>query len=237
MWHDKLRTGLDARGFIACKADPYLFISKKVVCICYVDDRLLFAKDSKDIDAVLKSLKEDGDKYNWKMAEGDSVEEFLGIKVNYLGGGTYKLTQGGLINKTLKTMNMENCNPAVAPTSGPKPLGPDPHCKDVQLQYKWSYASVIRMMMYLASNSRLEITFAVSQETGSDGLIIKPSMKEKLQVNCFAAADFVGLFFVEDPQDDTPVTSRTGYILMFAGCPILWVSKLQNKVALSILHA
>ena len=44
------------------------------------------------------------------------MEEFLGIKVNSLGDGTYKLTQEGLIDKILKNMNMENCNPAVAPT-------------------------------------------------------------------------------------------------------------------------
>eukprot|EP00957_Ditylum_brightwellii_P062695 4758156-Ditylum_brightwellii.AAC.1 len=58
---------------------------------------------------------------------------------------------------------MENCNPAVAPTSGPKPLGPDPHGKDVHLQDKWSYDFMIGMMMYLASSSRREITFAVHQ--------------------------------------------------------------------------
>eukprot|EP00957_Ditylum_brightwellii_P125562 9570978-Ditylum_brightwellii.AAC.1 len=36
--------------------------------------------DSKDIDAVFKFFKEDGDKYDWEMTEGGSVEEFLGIK-------------------------------------------------------------------------------------------------------------------------------------------------------------
>eukprot|EP00957_Ditylum_brightwellii_P150270 11443855-Ditylum_brightwellii.AAC.1 len=62
-------------------------------------------------------------------------------------------------------------------------------------------------------------------------------MKEMLQVNYFADADFAGLFSVEDPQYVTSVRSRTGYALTFAGCPILWISKLQTKVALSTLHA
>eukprot|EP00957_Ditylum_brightwellii_P031266 2370203-Ditylum_brightwellii.AAC.1 len=70
MQYDKLRAGLEARGFTACMADPCLFISKKVVRIVYVDDCLWFARDIKDIDAVLKSFKEDGDKYNWEMTEG-----------------------------------------------------------------------------------------------------------------------------------------------------------------------
>eukprot|EP00957_Ditylum_brightwellii_P125783 9589151-Ditylum_brightwellii.AAC.1 len=31
MWYDKLKASLEARGFTTCKADPCLFISKKVV--------------------------------------------------------------------------------------------------------------------------------------------------------------------------------------------------------------
>eukprot|EP00957_Ditylum_brightwellii_P088456 6737061-Ditylum_brightwellii.AAC.1 len=139
------------------------------------------------------------------MTEGGSVEKFLGIKVNSLGDGAYKLTQEGLIDKILKTTRMENCNPAVTPTSGPKPLGPDPYSKDVQLQDRWSYALVVGMMMYLASNIKPKITFVVHQcarfshgtkhlhekailqickylkETQSEGLIIKLNMKEMLQ--------------------------------------------------------
>ena len=88
------------------------------------------------------------------MTEGGTVEEFLGIKVSPIGNGAYKLTQEGLINKILKTTSMENCNPAKTPTSGPKPLGPDPLGTTVQFQNKWGYASVVGMMMYLASNSR-----------------------------------------------------------------------------------
>ena len=31
--------------------------------------------------------------------------------------------------------------------------------------------------------------------------------------------------------------SRTGFVLTFDGCPLLWVSKLQQETALSTLHA
>ena len=64
MWYNKLREGLEARHFVTCEANPCLFISKKLVCICYVDDCLWFAKDSKDIDAVLQSFKDDGHQYS-----------------------------------------------------------------------------------------------------------------------------------------------------------------------------
>eukprot|EP00957_Ditylum_brightwellii_P052296 3966382-Ditylum_brightwellii.AAC.1 len=61
-------------------------------------------------------------------------------------------------------------------------------------------------------------------------------MKEMLQVNCSADADFARLFSVENPQDVTSVRSRTSYVLTFAVCPIIWVFKLQTEVALSTFH-
>jgi hypothetical protein len=33
------------------------------------------------------------------------------------------------------------------------------------------------------------------------------------------------------------VKSRTGYVITFAGCPILWTSKLQSEIALSTTEA
>ena len=68
-----------------------------------------------------------------------------------------------------------------------------------------------------------------------EGLILKPS--KKLQVDCYADADFAGLYSVEESQDVTSVKSRTEYVITFADCPILWVSKLQTEIALSTFHA
>ena len=82
MWHDKLKAGLEDQGFTATKADPCLFIGKRVICISYVDDCLWFARKRSDIDAVLKSFEEDGDKHNWEMRVEGSVSECLEIKVS-----------------------------------------------------------------------------------------------------------------------------------------------------------
>jgi hypothetical protein len=34
-------------------------------------------------------------------------------------------------------------------------------------------------------------------------------------------------------DDEDTAKSRTGYVIMFAGCPLIWSSKLQTKIALS----
>ena len=41
----------------------------------------------------------------------------------------------------------------------------------------------------------------------------------------------------EDPQDPICERSRTGFVVTFATCPLLWVSKLQTEIALSNLHS
>eukprot|EP00957_Ditylum_brightwellii_P054488 4129001-Ditylum_brightwellii.AAC.1 len=66
------------------------------------------------------------------------------------GDGGYKLIQIGLIKKILSTTGMLDCNPTVAPTAAPGPLGPNPYGKEVQQQELWNYASVVGMLMYLA---------------------------------------------------------------------------------------
>ena len=56
-------------------------------------------------------------------------------------------------------------------------------------------------------------------------------------VDFYADADFSGLWGHEDPQDPICARSRTGFVVTFANCPLLWVSKLQTEIALSTLHS
>jgi hypothetical protein len=55
-----LSSKLTTLGFKPCDADPCLFVSEKCICLVYVDDTLLFAQHSADIDAVVQGLIRDG---------------------------------------------------------------------------------------------------------------------------------------------------------------------------------
>ena len=48
--------------------------------------------------------------------------------------------------------------------------------------------------------------------------------------------DLAGLFYYKDPHDPVCSRSRSGYIVNFLYCPILWVSKLQTEISLYTLH-
>ena len=115
------------------------------------------------------------------------------------------------------------------------------------------------MMLYFASNTRPDLSFAVHQcarfthktkalhetpvkricrylqGTKDNGLVFNPP--KKLVVDCYADADFAGLWGHEDPQDHICARNKTGSVVTFSNCPLLWVSKLQTYIALSILHS
>jgi hypothetical protein len=114
--------------------------------------------------------------------------------------------------------------------------------------------------MYLAGNTLPDIAYAVHQaarfthgtrnshaagvkrilrylqRTRMQGLTLRP--QKELRVDCYVAADFGGLFSVEDKQDPVSVSkSRTGYVIMYRGTPLMWVSKMQTQIALSTMEA
>jgi hypothetical protein len=73
--------------------------------------------------------------------------------------------------------------------------------------------------------------------TKDKGMILKPNPMQFLEV--FADADFCGLYDPETALYD-PVTSksRTGNIIKYMGCPIVWSSTLQQiEMALSTCKA
>ena len=73
------------------------------------------------------------------------------------------------------------------------------------------------------------------QGTNDNGLVF--NLSKKLVVDCYADADFAGLWGHEDPQDPICARSRTGFVVTFANCYLLWMSKLQTEIALSTLHS
>ena len=67
------------------------------------------------------------------------------------------------------------------------------------------------------------------------GLILTPT--GELDINIFVDANFAGLWPHEDKQDPTCVKSRTGFVICLSNCPVIWISKLQNEIAFSMMEA
>jgi hypothetical protein len=70
------------------------------------------------------------------------------------------MTQTGLIKRIITTTKMENCNSNWVPAAK-EALGIDPEGEP--MEEDWSYPSIIGMLLYLSTNTRPDIAFAVSQ--------------------------------------------------------------------------
>ena len=73
------------------------------------------------------------------------------------------------------------------------------------------------------------------QWTKHEGLLLKST--KDFCVDCYGDADFGGLYGTEDKDNPVSVKSQTGYVIMYCGSPLIWVSKLQTQIALSTMEA
>ncbi len=112
------------------------------------------------------------------------------------------------------------------------------------------------MLLYLTTNTRPDIKFAVSQaarfthdpkqshasavktivrylaKTRTKGMIVKcPTLELKL--DCYVDADFAGLYKAEKDESLDSAKSCSGYIIKLGGCPILSKSQLIPTICLS----
>jgi hypothetical protein len=253
-WGNHLRDALVYdHGFTESLTSPCLYYRDGVVILTYVDDCLFFAKDKRQIDALLESIRKKSD---LQFTIEDDAFTFLGVQLKTHDDGTVEFLQTGLIDKILKHCNMTECNTKSTPANQ-TPLGTD--ANGPSFDKSFDYASIVGMMMYLSSNSRPDIQFAVHQcarfthcpkrshgeailricrylqGTKDRGLCFKPT--ETVKLDCYCDADFAGLYNVEHHQDPVCVKSRTGFCLTLGDCPLLWVSKLQTEIALSTTEA
>jgi len=121
------------------------------------------------------------------------------------------------------------------------------------------YRSVIGKLNFLEKSTRPELAYAVHQcarfctdpkrshgeaikhigryllATKDQGLILKPKTNT---FDCWVDASHAGEWKKQTAADDPDTAkSRTGYVIMFAGCPLVWSSKLQTEIALSSTEA
>ena len=115
-----------------------------MVCICYVNDCLFFAREESNIVAMIEDLHKD-----FTLDIKEEVIQFLKIEHTHTPEGKLKLVQTTLIEKTLAFCGLSDCNTKVTPANqiplGSDPLGPE------QVE-TWNFAYEVGMLLYLAQN-------------------------------------------------------------------------------------
>ena len=254
-WHNKLKSALEARGFRESLSDPCVFISKDMVVLIYVDDCIIISKDSGTIQSFICSLA-NGEE-NFIFTDEGSMSSYLGVDISPLPDDQgFTLTQPFLIGRIIEFINFDPATTKGA--RGNTPAGYPLLSKDTDgpdRKATWKYRAAIGMLGYLQGTTRPDIAMATHQcarfssdpklsheravkrivryllDTQDKGLIFRPDKSRGLE--CYVDADFAGGWKDGDQTSPESVLSRTGFVIMYAGCPITWTSKLQTEIALS----
>jgi hypothetical protein len=258
VWNQHLVKGLTDIGFIQSLVDECVFYKDRCVFLVYVDDTILCGPTKQEVDNIISLLAK-----SFNISDEGQMSDYLGVKVERLDDEqhTIQMTQPHLIEQIITDLGLqdnskEHSTPARSDVVLHRDLDGEP------FNETWSYRSVIGKLNFLEKSTRPDIALAVHQcaryssnpmkshgeavkrigrylkSTRDKGLYLKPLPGTATAFDCWVDASFAGDWYQPDAMDN-PLTakSRTGYIIMFANCPIIWSSKVQTEIALSTTEA
>ena len=240
-------------GFKQSKVDECVYYRGKTLYVLYTDDSLLAGPDKDEIRQIIEELQT---KSKLSITVEGDLADFLGVSIERKEDGTIHMTQPHLIEQILGDLRMldESVKPRSTPAASSKVL--TRHSQSPNFDGSFNYRSVIGKLNYLEKATRSDISFAVHQcarfvsdpkkehgeavrwlarylkGTKDKGTILKPMAGKDLEV--FVDASFCGDWCPEEAAKDRDTArSRHGYVILYAGCPLLWKSQLQTEIALS----
>jgi histone deacetylase 1/2 len=255
VWNNHLTKKLIELGFSQSAIDPCVFYRGSCVLLIYCDDTLMMGPDANELDENFKLLDS-----SFTVSDEGTISDYLGIKVTQLDDGRMKFTQPQLIDSILVDCGLEkkNANPRDTPALSSRILLRDDDGEPWSDE-KWKYRSIIGKLNFLEKSTRPDIAYAVHQcarftanpklshakavknivrylkGTRDLGIILDP---REQSLECYADASFGGDWHRPTAAfDKTTARSRTGFLITYCGCPIIWASKLQTEIALSTTEA
>jgi hypothetical protein len=238
-------------GFTQSDVDECVFYRGKTMYALYTDDSILAGPDVDEINEIISDMR----KAKLDITEEGELEDFLGVNIDRKADGSIHLTQPHLIDQILDDLrlNGDNVTTKKTPASSSRLLSR--HSDSAAFDNSFNYRSVIGKLNYLEKSTRSDIAYITHQcarfttdpkqehaqalrwlgrylrETRTQGTILRPVKGKDLEV--YVDADFSGNWDPKETKDVDTARSRHGYIIMYAGCPILWKSQMQTEIALS----
>lgn len=243
VWNKKLDGFLTSLGFKCSRCDPCVYVKEGMIIAVYVDDLLIFYRNTAELDATRSKLHE-----KFRMKDIGHAKRCLGIDINQ-GNGYIELDQSKYILFLLEKFGMAQCKPCKTPSELNQQLTKAvDECED--LVGVVPYQELVGSLLYLANGTRPDIAYSTSDVSrfnanhtemhwvaakrilrylrGTVNLKLKYERNASpLQVYC--DADWGSS--IDDRK------SRTGYVVIMSGGAVSWCSKKQSVVALSSTEA
>lgn len=248
VWNQTLHEKLMANGCIQSETDKCLYFlkkdDKKLQLLVHVDDILVSYNDDELMEGLMSNIGK-----SFEMKDLGQVSQFLEISVTRSNEGNFEISQPKYIEKIIKETGQRDAKEASYPLdTGYWKLGSE----EKVLNSNEEFRKIIGMLLYLATNSRPDISASVSilsqrvmnpRETdlneakrvvrylkGTKDLKLKLSSSEQCE-KIFAYSD------ANWAEDRTDRKSNSGYLCKVNGGTISWSCRKQDLVALSSTEA
>ena len=269
-WADELQNTLIQIGFKQNTTEPclYLFEKQQIICmiLVYVDDVLIASNNSNFTDKIQQHLNE---KYGIKDIGG--LKQYLGINISQdYNNNEITLNQENYIKNVIEKYDLKIKQHRTLPlppnTKIYKDQCPLENSKEQKEMKNYPYRELIGSWIYLATSTRPDIAFSISQlakmvdnpgkvhwdllvylssyiaNTSKFGIRYYQDNDTKLHYftsdNYFNNSDEIISYCDSDWAGDLDSRkSISGYIIMFSGGPISWFCKKQTVIAQSTAEA
>ena len=246
-WNKRFGTFLSKLGFMVSEADPCLYVreknGKKLILVVYVDDGLVAATDSQDLEDFLEELKSE-----FKIVS-KKAKYFLGFEIEK-ESGNIKISQKSYAKKILERFGFLECKPVSTPML--KSPETSQTGKDDVKKHNFPYRQAVGALMYLMLGTRPDLAYSVGflsrslENPSTDDVarvkrvfryiaetidlgIVYSHKTETGKLECYSDADFGGC--------TKTGRSTSGVVVKYGGGAITWLSQRQALVATSTTEA
>lgn len=253
-WYGKFSESLYKLGFERLQGDPccYRRINSEghpIFIMIHVDDAIFFGKDLSEINAIKLALQKE-----YQISDIGDMRYCLGWEIERnRKERTLKVKQTNYINEILKKFKMDKCNPVSTPAcpnvTFSRAMSPTSQ-KERNHMSRIPYLEVLGSLIYLATSTRPDISYAVSElskfasNPGKDhwtGLkrimrYIKGTSEHGLQYGN-GKIEITGHVDANYARCPDTRRSRYGGYLSINNGPVTWRSKMESIVTLSSMES
>ncbi|KAL7503607.1 hypothetical protein ACHAXN_001832 [Cyclotella atomus] len=257
VWNNYMDEKLHSIGFENSLVDECVYYRDDVIFIVYVDDGIFIGGDDDSITKAIRDITESG----LEIEDQGHPSDYVGVSIKKHRNGYYEFTQRALIDAIIDDVDIGDAYTKPVPAKSStllhahKDSPPFEECG-----FRFGYRSATGKLNYLAQTTRPDIMFAVHQiakfssdprkehgeaivylvrylkKTRNLGLRFKPDPLAGFE--CYCDADFSGNWsIIYAMYDPSTAKSRSGWVVFYARCPIIFASRLQTQVALSTTEA
>ena len=254
-WYLHLKKKLESIGFVRSQFDECVFFKGQCMYVLYTDDSILSGPDEAELEKIIQEIQDAG----LGITDEGDIADFLGVHIERKDN-EFHLTQPKLIDSILEDLHLEGDKVHIKDTPMASSKLLSRHLDSPDFDHHFQYRRVVGKLNFLEQSTRGDISYATHmlarfnnnpkrehgeaakwlgrylKGTKDKGIILRPDRSKGMEIYC--DADFAGAW---DPalagEDIDTARSRHGYIITYAGVPLLWKSSMQGEISLSSTEA